>query len=633
MNLPKWILLILCFSGWYFIVRRQSLTEMQTLFDEPISTNWQSELNTRPLITDIDGDGTNEIVIAPYDAAKLQIFKFKKGKLELEKEASLPENIFPVFITSGYEEAYKPGERRKQIIIVIMRNYEVYCFNSDLSLRWKQDHYIEEGRAFVHEISAVVLPYQIREKIRGMVVCAFRTTNDRGFSKHRADDVFEQDVRAGFNEQNYDEQEEQTYENDEEYEEMEKFLVEHINYYALNLKDGEIIWEHERDDEDDVGDNIDHAKREIDYLEVYQEMRLQAAYDHEWHSIEWHEFHDCIYQHLPHTWTSFFDTKMVPAHFSRDVELSPPEYIQPKTRIQSNYNDFDLIKNPNVLLIHHMNGIEVVHLFTGKSVLHMTLITSTTASGSSFVDFNGDDILDEITTYSQLDYHELYHMGDDANCQLEIKVASSGEDQFEYNVCEKQNRFDLLRNIHKNKQRRSIQFLSPLLIKNHKFTAHDGRPTYDIYHLNSDGLLTAIDHTGKLLYQKTIDVTWKMNEVDMPTFKPYLAEYPFVYENNKSHTFMIAQGDTSINILDLQGNVVSSKKFDHIEHPIMLPIYGDINNDGKNDVIIVTEKRIMGFNVKIVPPTDYISVLIGIIVLILSYAVYTIAMNYYRRNE
>ncbi|EMS14360.1 FG-GAP repeat-containing protein [Entamoeba histolytica HM-3:IMSS] len=622
MNTIKWIILILCFVGWYFLTKTQSISSLELLFEHPYQGNWQSELNAVPLITDIDGDGKNDLVVAPFMSQKISIYSFNQGKLTLKKETSIPNTTNVIYLTSGYEKEYKENLRREQVIIVVLRNFEVRCYTSDLKLRWKQQIYSSLAQPYVQEVSGVVIPYQIQTKYQGAVITAFRTSNDKAFVGNRADTAFEWDERNDFNkpiiEQN---------ENSMDDGGFVPELIEHMNYYAFSIKDGQVIWQHERDDEDQNDLQLVHQE---DNLEVYKNLKMGKSILHDFDTIQWHEFHDCIFQNLPHTWSSYYDTHIVPAHFSRDIINNPTEYIHPKHSIYNSFNQFDLIKNPNVLVVHHMNGIEVIHLFTGKPLLHVTLLTSTISAASSFADIDGDDELNEVYTHANLQYSELEQTGDDYSCYVHATVVNTNDDLFLFNLCEQQQRFNLFRK-QSNTEKQFFQVLPPLLIPNNG-KAHDGRPTYDIYTLSNNGLLTALHNDGTLLWNKMLPVNWELNQVDLITFKPSFHLFQYSYKNQTS-SFIYIQGDNEICILDLNGNLIGSENLKTKMKPIMPPIFGDLTNDMKTDILFITEHSLVAYHFELLPSIEFLPICISFIVLMISYNIYLVVINYYKKIE
>ncbi|EDR29152.1 hypothetical protein EDI_127180 [Entamoeba dispar SAW760] len=622
MNTIKWIILILCFVGWYFLIKNQSISSLELLFEYPYQGNWQSELNAVPLITDIDGDGKNDLVVAPFMSQKISIYSFNHGNLILKKEVSLPNNTNAIYLTSGYDKKYKENLRREQVIIVVLRNFEVRCYTSDLKLRWKQQVYSSIAQPYVQEVSAVVIPYQIQTKYQGAVITAFRTSNDKAFVGNRADTAFEQDERYSFGKPIFEQNEISMDDGG-----FVPELIEHMNYYAFSLKDGQVIWQHERDDEDQNDLQLIHQE---DYIEVYKNLKMDKSILHDFDTVQWHEFHDCIFQNLPHIWASYYDTHIVPAHFSRDIINNPTEYIRPNHSIYNSFNQFDLIKNPNVLVIHHMNGIEVIHLFTGKPLLHVTLLTSTISAASSFADIDGDDALNEVYTHTNLQYNELERTEDDYSCYVHATVVNTNDDLFSFNLCEQQKRFNLFRKS-LNSEKQFFQILPPLLIPSDG-KAHDGRPTYDIYTLNSNGLLTALHNDGTLLWYKFLPVNWELNQLDLTTFKPSFQLFPYSYKGQVS-SFIYVQGDNEICISDLKGNLIGTEKLKTKMKPIMPPIFGDLTNDMKTDILFITEHSLVAYRFELLPSIEFLPICISFIVLMMSYNIYLVVINYYKKME
>ena len=59
-------------------------------------------------------------------------------------------------------------------------------------------------------------------------------------------------------------------------------------------------------------------------------------------------------------------------------------------------NYYDEIENPNILVIHHMNWIEIIHLFTSKILTHLTFSKSTKEVKNSYEDINEDNSLNNV---------------------------------------------------------------------------------------------------------------------------------------------------------------------------------------------------------------------------------------------
>ncbi|ELP91249.1 hypothetical protein EIN_151760 [Entamoeba invadens IP1] len=630
MNLVKWIILSGCFVSWYFLVRNESLSKVDVLFREPYGGNSQSELNAKPLITDIDGDGENELVVASYTSHKVIMYKYQKGRLVVNKELEIPGQMFPIGMSSGYETPYVEGERRKQIVVIVMRDFEVICLNSDLTIRWRQNAYKAKAQAFVQEVAVSVIPYNLQNGYKGAVITAFRTSNDKGFARNRADEVFEEDERVTTRGVTFDEQRDDMA-NEQNVNEVgdSPELKEHMNYYAFHVKDGQVIWQHEMDEEESTLDLVKNA----DEVELFKSVKMKAEKGEGLGEVQWHEFHDALFQHLPHSWSSFFDTKIEYSHLSRDIVNNPTEYKNIKElskRKNTPHNDIDLIKNPNTFLIHHMNGVEVIHLFTGKPVFHITLLPSTVSSASSFVDLDGNDVLDEIYTHAYLLDYETTTVDNDFSCYLHVTEANSYRSVFSQNVCEDK-KISFWAPKSKGRVSKKVQILPPLLVESGEVTK-EGRKIYDIYSVNSNGLLVAISNKGVKKWSAQIPTKWGLNQVEMNTFKPSSIQFHYTYGQNLTVPYLLVQGDSSFSVLDLMGNVVAFKEFGKVS-PIMPPIVGDIDGNTRSDVIIVSESYIMGFALEIVPSAKFIPVCIAGILALIAYHIYILAISYYKKQE
>ncbi|EKE42653.1 hypothetical protein ENUP19_0121G0111 [Entamoeba nuttalli] len=623
MNTIKWIILIFCFAGWYYLVHHQRVSDLELIFKYKYSGNPTSELNAVPIITDIDGDGINDIVLAPFASKKLSMYSVKKGSLVLKKEVDLPEKSFPIYITSGYDKKYDDTEKRSQIIIVIMRDFEVICFNPDLTIRWRQNYYKSKAKAYVQEVSAIVVPYDIQTKYQGAVIAAFRTSYDEMLSGNRADKEFEEDFRVTL-QQTFDEQKEDLINDDFDPEDM---LKEHMNYYSFSTKDGQLIWQHETDEKDEY---LELIEQNTDEIEKYKKFKIFSSFTEEFGEIQWHEFHDAVFQNMPHQWTSYYDTKIIPSHFARDMVNNPTQLINPKTKdIKYPYNSFDLIKNPNVFVVHQKNGIEVIHLFTGKPLLHVSLSSSTLSSASAFADIDGDDSLDEIFTHQFAHTLDYSRVDDDISCQVQAMTMGSFKFLFSQNACTKARRFDLLRRKQENVE---VIILPPLLVPNQEI-AHDGRPKFDIILLNNLGLMTSVSNNGALKWQAEVQSYWDLEEKNAKTFKPSIVSFKFTYGKNETDPFIVSQGSRFVNVVDLNGNVIAKKEFDHICKPIMPPVFGDVNNDKKNDIVIVTDDHIMAYKMEVVPSVEFLPICIASLIILISYNIYIVAINYYKKLE
>ena len=63
MNVVKWDILIWWLTWCYFLVKNRRLSELKELFNMKYSHNEENELNTIPIVTDINSIRRNGIII------------------------------------------------------------------------------------------------------------------------------------------------------------------------------------------------------------------------------------------------------------------------------------------------------------------------------------------------------------------------------------------------------------------------------------------------------------------------------------------------------------------------------------------------------------------------------------------
>ncbi|ELP85645.1 hypothetical protein EIN_409540 [Entamoeba invadens IP1] len=625
MNVFKWVVLVACFCLWIFLLKGQSLTQMEQLFSEKYAANLGSTLNVVPIISDIDGDGLNEILVAPYGVGKLIMYKYEKGNLVIKQTATIPSSSQPIYMTTGYDKPFVRNEPRQQTVIVVLRNFDVLCFNSDLTLRWTNNVYKEHALTYVEEVSGLVVPYVIQTKVNGGVILAFRTTQD-WYNNNNVG--FEEDLRVTLNRTFEEQKEDLMYDDDN----IDQETVDHMNYYCLSIKDGQVVWQHEVDDDQDYLDLV----KNTDVAGEYKLSKLFGMSYKGAEEIQWHEFHDSIYKNLPHQWASFRDTQITVSHFSRDLTSNPETYdnsrlempgmkVQTKTKI-------DRITNPNVVVIHQKNGLEAVHLFSGKPLVHLSLRATSDAGSSAFADINGDDALEEVFVNQYSHEVDVQNSGEDLTCMVQVIAANSYEYLFSENACKPAMRFDLIR----KKDKHVIEVLPPLLVPAFERKS-DGSELYNIVVINSDGLLTAVGYNGKFLWNSKVSRLFLAKEDQ--THKSNLALFLYSLENEDqkevqpNNRYIIVQGSKNIAVVNLNGDLMVEHNIESQGEPVMGPVFGDLSNDGNNEILIVTATKIAAYNVRVIQNVSFLPVCIAGIIALISYNIYIIAITYYKKLE
>ena len=203
---------------------------------------------------------------------------------------------------------------------------------------------------------------------------------------------------------------------EEDYDETEENL-QHFNYFAFEGKRGALRWKHRASDFMPLGFDHEVTTPQHNYkLELHNQFRHAGESD-------WRHYRNSVLHSLPHRWTTKEDTKMYTSHFtkntkrdiSRDVQhadAAPAREVgffkstdpikgaagavaardaRIKTRQVSKSAKIEAVKarrggsaekaahalhqskHANVLVVHRKEGIEVLHLHTGRPLLELPL--------------------------------------------------------------------------------------------------------------------------------------------------------------------------------------------------------------------------------------------------------------------
>lgn len=128
----------------------------------------------RPIIADLDGDGTNEVVVATREPS-IRILSVPRPVSDaptdpmiprLRRQASLMGSVRvakgrrPVALATGFIDRVRPGVRRKRVVVVLTESFTVLCFDHRLRLLWETTlNHMEESLGLGH-----LVPNEVRSR-------------------------------------------------------------------------------------------------------------------------------------------------------------------------------------------------------------------------------------------------------------------------------------------------------------------------------------------------------------------------------------------------------------------------------------------------------------------------------------
>jgi len=293
-----------------------------------LHTKYASLLNYKvipPLITDLEGDGVNEVVLITTDF-KLKVFSADIPAGESE-EVYHPEEVYttnllvhgdtpdstghvPVALKAGYVEPYSDVEARSQVVVVVFEDWTVHCYDSSLHLMWEKavahktfdiEHLIKDFR--IHDASVYIAPLQLKDDASsGVVLVGARMTR-----RHTTFEVGEEVDATIENVSNADEDAESRNEANA------AAKLSHFSVFALDASSGHVEWKH-----DGLELRTEQYSRSLPQHAYSLDLKDLMTKSHHASGIsDWMVFRQSLVDELPHTWYGIEHTSMRIAHFIR----------------------------------------------------------------------------------------------------------------------------------------------------------------------------------------------------------------------------------------------------------------------------------------------------------------------------
>jgi hypothetical protein len=424
---------------------------------------------------------------------------------------------------------------------------------------------------------------------------------------------------------------------------------DHFSLYAFDGRTGKLRWKHEAKD-------FTEESNAHDALHPQHEVHLGE--------IDWTKFRHDILKSLPHFWNSRHDNAFEIAHFQQrriGQDRKKAQQIQQQIKISRwsddlkvfagkkllPHSDSEHVRKPNAIVVHRKDGIEVIHMFTGRTISHLALKPNT-----MHVDLNGDGVIDHIeaightphtssnSLYSYgLSPHINSHNNGGDKPQTCIFQVSSGippiAQLFSASICGRHlglliGLFDLRsQNEYQPVDYREFRVAPPTVMK---LPARPGsRAKFDSLYFINTGTVTCFgpegawkwtsDTASSWLSKDTVDESIDV-ELRKQAMRATLQTFALYSANDEYYKSMVAVvGEDTITVLDAQGHKHASAKIP--DFPIANAVIGDINNDGVNDIIITTSSGYFGFVLERRLGVKLFTVLIGLLLicLVLSFIV------------
>ncbi|KAH6810210.1 FG-GAP repeat-containing protein [Perilla frutescens var. hirtella] len=623
-----------------------------------------------PIVADLNGDGKKEVLVATHDA-KIQVLEpharrvdegFSEARL-LAEVSLLPDKLriatgrrAVAMATGVIEKSYNKREARKQVLVVVTSGWSVMCFDHNLKKLWE----VNLQKDFPHnahhrEIAISVSNYTLRHGDSGLIIVGGRME----MQPHLHIDPFEEIEMA---EKKAEEHRRSATEKDES-EDAGTVDLRHFAFYAFAGRSGELRWARKKENTDAQTSDTSQLIPQHNYkLDVHALNTRQPG------EFECREFRESILGVMPHHWERREDTVLKLAHFRRhkrkamkklpgkntnypfhkpEEKQSPGKDVtkkisnvidktvnmaksaktkKPMPYIPTITNYTQLWWVPNVVLAHEKEGIEAVHLASGRTLCKLHL-----QEGGLHADINGDGVLDHVQVVGGNGAEQTVVSGSMDVLRPCWAVATSGvpirEKLFNASICHHApfNLFqhgEFSRGFGRHADASSLEVAAPILIPTNDGHKHRKGSHGDVVFLTNRGEVTSYSpgthgHDAIWNWQLLTGATWSnlpspsgMTESTVvPTLKP------FPLRQHDSQELILAAGDQEAVVLSPGGSVLTTLELP--APPTHTLVCTDFSNDGLTDLILVTSNGVYGFVQTRQPGALFFSTLVGCLILVM----------------
>ena len=429
----------------------------------------------------------------------------------------------------------------------------------------------------------------------------------------------------------------------DEHQDMElRHQLEHYSFYALDSKDGSVIWQHDGSEVTD--EQFTKSLPQHAYVLEADELSMQAH--HTARPEDWYVYRQSLLAELPHTWQGRGDGFTRVAHFVRRQlgagasrqAPSPHAHHMPassknsKTKKRSTGNAIlgkgrftgkevpslslkaalphdaaEHVEHPNVLVAHTHRGIEVIGLRSGHPITSLAL-----GEAGLYADINGDGVVDTIylivTQDDAEEMNQMYGNKDVEALRHCMFIVLSGlppkEQLFNGTMCARRPSFQepLIR--HNIRPPDNVHAAAPVVLPRRQRTDVKESKLKDLVFATNVGIITCYSGNGELLWQITDGPSWPIDSEHVEAFGVFAFDWNAGRaEELGSHSNEYAQflvvGDSRMSLISRTGDVLYTAEYS--APPITMPTLGDFNDDGVTDVVLVLGDSVIGYELIMTP--------------------------------
>ncbi|KAG5061023.1 hypothetical protein JHK87_002052 [Glycine soja] len=503
---------------------------------------YEAERLPPPLVADLNGDGKKEVLVATHDA-KIQVLEPHSRRVDegfsearvLAEVSLLPDKVRvmtgrrPVAMATGYIDRYKIGQPQKQVLVVVTSGWSVMCFDSNLQKLWENN--LQEDfphNAHHREVAISISNYTLKHGDTGLIIVGGRME----MQPHIFMDPFEEmGMGARFAEQHRRSAAEK-----EASENSGTVDLRHFAFYAFAGRSGVERWSRKNENIEVHSSDASQLLPQHNYkLDVHalntrqpgearrEDTLLKLAHfrRHKRKTLKKtpgkamsYPFHKPEENHPPGKDSTKKISNIIGKAANYAGSAKSKKHL-PYVPTITNYTQVWWV--PNVVVAHQKEGIEALHLASGRTICKLHL-----QEGGLHADINGDGVLDHVQAVGGNGAEQTVVSGSMEVLRPCWAIATSGvpirEQLFNVSICHYThfNLFqhgELYRSYSQGSDIASLEVATPILIPRSDGHRHRKGSHGDVIFLTNRGEITSYSpglhgHDAIWQWQQSTGVTW-----------------------------------------------------------------------------------------------------------------------------